>query len=196
MKIQELILHFSEMDALPIDVNDVLACLKENGHNDDDIAFVGVDLDPEILQGKIKVFYVRRTMYGDPQRCANIYYHQGHSRDWQRFIACKELLHLLDPETAHTKSPEDIDILAEKIGLPPEMQDPAADGFQANLDRLAEFRAAAILLPLACRNMMMERYQKGELKAEDIARIADIPRRYVAFVMSDIWPTVHNILTQ
>lgn len=195
MKTQELIQQFSKIETLPVDVNDVLKCLQDNGH-DDDIEFIGVDLDPEILQGKIKIFHTRNGVYGDIKRCANIYYHRGHNSDWQRFIACKELLHLLDPEFAHTRSQDDIDSLAEKIGLPPEMQDPMADGLQANIDRVAEFRAAAILLPLASRNLLYKAYKANEIKADDIARLADIPRRYVGLVMSDNWPGIHDILTQ
>ncbi|WP_446325628.1 hypothetical protein [Blastomonas sp. CACIA14H2] len=194
MKTQDLILLFSKVETLPVDVNDVLKCLRDNGH-DDDIEFIGVDLDPEILQGQIKIFWSHNGVYGEPTRCANIYYHRGHESDWQRFIACKELLHLLDSELAHTKSQQDIDLLAEKIGLPPEMQDPTSDGFQANVDRVAEWRAAAILLPLASRNLLHAAYKNGSINASDIARLADIPRRYVGLVMSDAWPGVHEILT-
>lgn len=190
-----LINHFSSQDALPVDVNAVLAVLQENGC-DDDIEFIGVDLDPDILQGKIKIFYIRDGVYAEPTRFANIYYHRGHGTDWQRFICCKELLHLLDPITAQTNSADEIDLLAEKIGLPPEMQDPVADGVATNIDRMAEWRAAAILLPLESRNALMEPYRQGVLTLDDIARMADIPRRYVGLLMSPLWEQVHDILAR
>jgi hypothetical protein len=193
MKTSDLIRHFSERTSLPVDVNDVLTVLRANGA-DDDVEFIGVDLDPEILQGKIKVFYARPLPYAEPVRFANIYYHRGHSPDWQRFICCKELMHILDPESAQTKEIAEIDQLAEKIGLPPEMQDPMADGFATNVDRLAEYRGAAILFPKACRDILLEPFGAGLLTVDDIARMADIPRKYVGFMMRPVWDAVHALL--
>jgi hypothetical protein len=193
MKVADLIGEFSKRTTLPVDVNDVLDCLKKNG-NDDDIEFIGVDLDPDILQGLIKIFHMREKLYGDPTRMVNIYYHKGHTVDWQRMICCKELFHLLDPASAETKTSQDIAKLAEKIGLPPEMQDPTSDGMATNMDRLAEFRAAAILLPWEARQILIAPYKSGAITANDIARLADMPRKYVGFVMSDVWEHVFPIL--
>lgn len=193
MKVTSLITEFASRAKLPVDVNDVLAVLRENG-SDDDIEFIGVDLNPDILQGKVKIFHLRPKPYAEPIRHANIYYHRGHSADWQRFICCKELLHLLDPPSAHTNTAEDIAALEEKMGLPPEMQDPLHDGIAANVDRLAEFRAAAILLPMAARNLLLQPLRDDILKLDDIARMADIPRKYVGFVMRPVWDTVHPLL--
>ena len=155
MNASDLIARFATVIELPVDVNDVLDALKASGC-EDDIEFIGVDLDPDILQGKISIFWRQNGVYdADPTRCANIYYHRGHTLDWQRMICCKELVHVLDPAFAHTSTIGDIDKLAEKIGLPPEMQDPMNDGTAVNVDRLAEWRAAALLLPLAARNAFM-----------------------------------------
>lgn len=195
MKVADLIAEFSGRDRLPVDVNDLLPFLARNGQ-ETDIEFIGVDLDPDILQGKIKIFHLRDGVYGDPKRCANIYYHRGHSPDWQRFICCKELLHLLDPIGAQTATPDDIDELAEKIGLPEYMQDPLADGLATNVDRLAEFRAAAVLLPFAARKQLLAPLSEGKLGLGDIAQLADIPRKYVGLVMSPGWPRIHEMFLQ
>jgi len=195
MNTSELISKFSARIELPIDVNDLLPVLQASGE-ETDIEFIGVELDPEILQGKIKVFHIRNTLYGEPKRCANIYYHRGHTTDWQRFICCKELLHLLDPSAATTSTPEDIAELARKIGLPQYMQDPMADGLDTNVDRLAEFRAASILLPYAAREVLMQPLSEDKLTLADIARMADIPRKYVGLVMSDYWPAIHSLFTR
>lgn len=193
MKIPALIAEFEGRTELPVDVNDVLACLKNDGH-DDSIEFIGVDLDPAVLQGKIKIFYTRPVVYGDPVRNANIYYHRGHDLDWQRFICCKELLHLLDPPSAHTRGQDEIEELSARIGLPREMQNPLADGIQANVDRLAEFRAAAILLPLAARNLLQEPLATGKITLSEIATLADVPRKYAGFAMSPVWDEIHELL--
>lgn len=196
MKVTDLIKAFAEREELPIDVNDVLGCLRQNGSSDDEIEFIGVDLDPDVLQGAIKVFHVRPGVYADPVRMVNIYYHKGHDVDWQRLICCKELIHLLDPPSAQTSAPEAIDELAARIGLPPEMQDPVADGVEANIDRLAEWRAAAVLLPISARELLLPKIKDGSLKIADVARMADIPPKYAGFVMSDVWERVYPLLTR
>jgi hypothetical protein len=193
MKVSDLIGHFCTKTDLPVDVNELLPLLCSNG-DETDIQFVGVDLDPEVLQGKIKIWNDRQGVYGaDTKRFANIYYHRGHETDWQRFICCKELMHLLDPDAAHTNSTDAINQLAEKIGLPPYMQDPIADGLATNVDRLAEFRAAAIMLPMAARNLLQPKLHDGSITISDIAIMADIPRKYAAFVMSPTWDQVHEL---
>lgn len=192
MNTNDLIRLFSENLSLPVDVNELLPVLAQNG-NDVEIEFIGVDLDPEILQGKIKIFHVREGVYADPKRCANIYYHRGHGSDWQRFICCKELLHLMDPLGAETSSMEQIDELASKIGLPEYMQDATVDGIATNIDRLAEFRAAAILLPYAAREQLLKPLAEQKLTLSDIAEMADIPRKYVGLVMSPGWNYIHQI---
>lgn len=193
MKVTDLIAQFARNIILPVDVNDVVSVIRAGGH-DDKIEFIGVDLDEQVLLGKIKIFHVRDGVYGEVERWANIYYHRGLSPDWQRLIACKELLHLLDPESARTFHLNDINKLAEKIGLPPEMQDPVADGLATNVDRLAEFRAAAILLPYSCRQLFKPHLKSGALTLAQIAKIADIPSKYAGFVMSDVWEDVHPLL--
>lgn len=195
MKTADLIAQFAKQTELPVDVNALLPVLADNGH-ETDIEFIGVDLDPQVLQGKIKIFHLREGVYGEPKRCANIYYHRGHTNDWQRFICCKELLHLLDPNGAETSTPEEIDELANKIGLPEYMQDPLADGFATNIDRLAEFRAAALLLPYSARELLLEPLTTGDLTLGDIAKMADIPRKYVGLVMSESWVAIHKLFAQ
>ena len=192
MNVADLIAEFSQRTSLPVDVNDLLPLLAKNGH-ETDVEFVGVDLNPDILQGKIKIFHLRDGVYGEPKRCANIYYHRGHTPDWQRFICCKEMLHLLDPKGAETSTPEQIDELAAKIGLPEYMQDPLADGFATNIDRLAEFRAAAVLLPFAARELLLAPLADGRLELSDIAQLADIPRKYAGLVMGPHWPQIHDM---
>lgn len=195
MKAADVIKAFAGRTQLPIDVNDVVPLLRENGH-DDDIEFIGADLNPDILQGAIKIWHARALPYAEPQRMVNIYYHRGHSKDWQRMICCKELVHVLDPEWARTSDAAAIDKLAEEIGLPPEMQDPMKDGIETNVDRLAEWRAAAILIPAEARNLLKPFYDDKRLSLADIARQADIPSKYAGLVMHGAWDQIYEILTR
>lgn len=195
MNTQDLIKHFSVQHSLPIDVNDVLNVLINQNGTDDNVKFIAVELDTAILRGWCKIWHERDAVYGqDVRRLANIYYVKDDPTEWQRFVCCKELMHLLDPEGAQTGTLEEIDELAARIGLPPELQNPMADGVQANTDRFAELRAAAVLLPLAAREILLPAFQEGRITIGDIAALADIPGKYAGLVMSSIWPAVHEAL--
>src|SRR5690606_15084289 len=117
-------------------------------------------------------------------------------KDWQRMICCKELLHLIDPHWAATREAQDIDQLADEIGLPPEMQDPLNEMATTNVDRVAELRAAAILLPFEARKVMLPYYEKGDLSINDIARQADMPRKYAGIVMHPAWDDIYATMTR
>jgi hypothetical protein len=193
MLIQKIINEFSMRTRLPVDVNDVVAFFVENGIQDE-ILFVGVDLDPEVLLGSIKRYRYRKTPYSDPINCANIFYRRQSEMSWQRFITCKELIHLADPEFAKSSDHKSILTLADKIGLPPGMQDAANDGLNTNFDRVAEFVALALLFPWDARNELITPFKAGNITLDEIAILADIPRKYVSFAMHESWERTLDVL--
>lgn len=105
-----------------------------------------------------------------------------------------ELLHILDSESAKAKTVEQIDRLTSEIVLPPELQDAHRDGHATITDRIAIMQAVAILFPFAIRSLLAEPLKAGKLTLDDIARIVDVPRRYVGHVMHESWLELHEIL--
>lgn len=193
MRIRELIREFDTREDVPIEVDDVVDFLKANNIKDE-INFVGVDINTEVLRGSIHHFVVPGLGYGEPTHCADIFYSQGQSGDWQRLVCCKELLHLLDPDAQKVKSKADFLKQIEKIILPAEFQDPVADGAKVWSDRLATYFAVAVLFPWAARELLIEQVKDGKLTIEDVARLVDIPERYVALVFSEDWVTLHKLM--
>lgn len=191
MLFAELVRSFSGRTVLPVDVNDIIPFLRENNIQDD-IEFVGVDFNTEILQGKIKRWTSRNAVYGDQIFYANIYYPRNVTLDWQRMICCKELLHLMEPHDWHVSAKEDILKLAQKIGLPREQQDAPGDGIHAMSDRVMEYIALAVLFPWAAREQLIVPFQADKLTLADIARLADIPHRYVGLLMHEMWDPVYK----
>ncbi|OCC05294.1 hypothetical protein BA190_10345 [Labrys sp. WJW] len=196
MLLTRMIQHFSAVKTLPVDVNDVRDFLIANGVQDE-ITFVGVVFDPQIMLGQFKRFRRRTGVYGETLNCANVYYHAGAEANWQRFITCKELVHLANPEEAKSSSRESIVELVDKIGLPPGMQDAPNDGWATNVDRLAEYVAIALLLPLEARNILATAIadESIPITEADVPRIADIPPRYATIAMREWWPTSVQQLT-
>lgn len=193
-RIGQLISSFKGIVSLPIDVNDVLREMRSNGV-DVDVEFIGVELDTLILRGKYRLFEWPNGFYGgDPTLMANIYYHIKDDTDWQRFVCCKELTHLLDAPQFHTSTREQQVELATKVGLPSYLQDPLNAPIEVNIDFLAEAVATAILFPIAVRDIFAAAINDKKLRLEDLALIADIPLRYVHMAMSPNWPNIHERL--
>ena len=193
--ITQLIKEFDDRTVLPVDVNDVVAFLRKHGVQDE-IEFLGVDLDADILLGQIKRFTYRKVAYGEPIFAANIYYDRNGSNAWRRMVCCKELLHMTDPEMSRAKTRQEIQRQAEKMGLPPGMQDALKEPPSVNFDRLAEYQATAVLFPWAARSALIEAYKAEKLTLDDVARMADLPRRQASFVMSELWEASHQALIE
>jgi hypothetical protein len=105
-------------------------------------------------------------------------------------------LHILDPEENRVKNQEELRQQFEKIVLPTEFQDPIKDGVKVLSDRLATYLAVAVLFPWTTRQILMPAYTERKLTLEDIARIVDIPLRYVALVMDDRWEEFIKLLDE
>jgi len=193
MSVAEVIRHFSQRTDLSIDVNDVVDLVKAKGLQDE-IEFIGVDYDTSIILGNFQKWTRRPGVYANPIYGVDIYFHRHLPLDWQRFVCCKELLHVFDPAFSLASTVEDIQKLTDRIGLPPEMHDWVKDGYPAMSDHIREYEALAVLLPMAARNQLAEPYEAGRVSLDAIARLADIPHRYVALAMHDAWPAVYERL--
>jgi hypothetical protein len=190
-RIGQLISAFKDTISLPVDVNDVLAKMREEGV-DIAVEFIGVELDTLVLRGKYRLFEWPNGFYGsDPTLMANIYYHIKDDSDWQRFVCCKELTHLLDPSNHYTSTREQQVELATKVGLPAHLQDPLNAPIEVNIDFVAEAVATAILFPIAARDIFTSYVTEKKLSLGNLALIADIPERYVEMAMAANWPAIH-----
>ncbi len=193
-KLGNLIGAFKDVRSLPVDVNDILQKMRDEGM-DREVEFIGVELNTVILRGKYRLFEWPNGFYGaDPHLLANIYYNIKDEADWQRFVCCKEITHLLDDAAYHTSTREQQVELATKVGLPPHMQDAFNAPIEVNIDFIAEAVATALLFPIACRADFLEAITAKKLRVDDVALIADIPAKYVEMAMGAAWPLIHERL--
>lgn len=196
MSIAKLIQEFDVRKIVPVDVNDVVAALGAHGSKDE-IYFFPVDIDSDILRGQL-VHWDRNEDFEYPtdpsqklmKSVACIYYARSMTDDWQRLVTCKETLHILDAEGARASSVDVVFKLTEKIVLAPEFQN-ITDGSATLSDRAAMAQAVAVLFPWRARELIMA---DGSLTIAEIAKLVDLPIRYVALVMSETWDSLHDIL--
>ena len=195
MLVGEFVRKFSTVEMLPVDIDDhVEPAIRATGVKDEIYIFPDPKLNPGILRGEIKHWKFTHPDHSEDRRVADITYSEAQDHEWQRLVCCKELLHMLDPEDKRVANPDDIHRLVERIILPPDMQDPFVDGPKVVADRVAVIYAVAVLFPLACRTALLPDFTAGKRTLRQIADDTELPIRYVATVMSEIWPEIHQLL--
>jgi len=194
MSLRKLIEIFSCHTNLPIKIKDVVAQIVEMGIQDN-ITYVGVELDVGVIRGQfVRVSTERHAVYGEPVYSAEIYYASNQEIEWQRLVVCKELIHLFDTEAASTKTQEELEHLMEMIALSPELQFQKDDGFKVITDKIATLYAICILFPKEARDALIDPYEQGLIKANDIARIAELPEKYIRLAMTEAWNKIYDTL--
>lgn len=193
--IADIIRHFSSTFTLPVQVDDVVAEFRARGIMDE-VYFWDVESDIDILKGRATHWSYPPGPSLTEVRCLDVDISANLDIRWRRLVSCKELLHLLDRESIRVNSDAQLDHLIEKIILPASLQDPFTDGAATNSDRVAELQAAAILFPFSAREVLLPYVADGRLSFDQVVAMADLPPRYVAYVLSDVWPGIHEILTR
>jgi hypothetical protein len=187
-----LIKAFEDKTTLPIDLNEVSDWLIKHGIQDE-INFVPVNLDPEgAIRGFIRRYRRSGGVYAESDAVSNIYYDARQPVEWQNLVCAKELLHILDGACVTTR--EAFEKLTQRLILPYDLSHLADDPDFALVDKVGTAPACALLLPLAVRELLLPAYKAGLVTAAEIARQAVMPVEYVRSVMSDIWPTVYDVI--
>ena len=194
MSVGKLIAFFSTFTRLPVYVEDVCAQIVEMGIQDE-ILLVPMDVPPEKLLGML-VSYEPSTMYGETRNCSIIFYNTNVSRDLQRVICCKELMHLLDGKDVHTSTSADFSRLVDgvldvKNALP---ASPLPANNQALLDHMALLMAYAVLFPHEIRDDFISAHDDGRMSVSDIAEELDIPTNAVSMLLDKSWEAIRAIL--
>jgi hypothetical protein len=195
MHLGELIGRFSTLTHAPIKINQVREAILSFGLQDE-IVFVGVDLDTEVVRGSVVQYTYRNGVYAEPTRATDVYFAKSLPLPWKRLVICKELLHIFDGPLSRTATREDAEVLLRKIVLVPQLVETAEeirrDGIQVWTDRLQILTAAALLFPQATRDLLLPKLQANSISLEDIERVVQLPFPYVQMVMSDFWPACYE----
>jgi hypothetical protein len=202
MKFKDVVRLLENKAELPIKPMDIARILVE-GNIREEFIFVGVDIDPSILRGKI--VQLETTQAGDgtfkPPYVGNscgliskVYYSTRQDSDMMAFVVIKELLHVIDPPTARTDTPEKLSVLLKQIILPPEvlgMSGEADPG--AMVDMLAAYRAMVAMVPERHRVAILEKYNQQKLTLEEVSRLIGMPSHYTRVVLSDRWDYIRKL---
>lgn len=190
MLLKQLVKHFDNYTRLPIGVNAVKAQIIDLGIQDE-IRFHMVDIDPSILRGMIYRYTKHSAPYSEPIFCSEICLAKDQEYEWQRVVAVKELLHITDTDAETAQSEKAVDKLIERLSLPFELREETKSSMN---DRSHVLPALAILVPKDIRAMLRDLRAQDKITDIDVARMAKIPDRYGAFVISDIFENAIHLI--
>ncbi len=179
-KFSDLVNHTSTFTKFPVPVEDVRLWFIEHGYQSE-IKFFPVEIDPNITLGQMAQFTCREGAYSDPKFVTYITYSESLNLCWQRFVLTKEMTHIIDPASVRTKTTKGIKELTEELAY----KVPVKDGSDANhYEKLAIYRALAILAPKEAVDQIKPRLQSGELTSYDVALFFRIPEHFIPALMS------------
>lgn len=179
----------SQTTKMPVEVSDVAGIMVQNGIQDE-IEFYGVERDPAVFLGTFRRYCRHDVPYGEPQFVSQVIYNSNLPLAWQRVVACKELVHVFDPESEWTRAPDQVTALMESLlDSPEELSDAAILGM-ALTDRFAIFPATGALFPDAARTEALQAIESSSVTIDDVARWVDLPRNLVQAVLTENWPRI------
>jgi hypothetical protein len=181
MNLTKLLDHFDQYDKLHIEVNMVRDHVITLGFQDE-IRFHFVEMDESLVRGCIYRYCKHGAPYGDPIRCSEICIAKSQQQDWRRLVAVKELLHITDTDKERAATDSAVSELIQRLSLPFDIQMETKASLN---DRHHIIPALAVLVPKPCRDQLKPLFKQGKINAVAISQIAQIPDRYVKWVMSD-----------
>ena len=102
----------------------------------------------------------------------------------------KELLHILDDFSDRANTRDEVEALIREITLHhvdlEDVTDPAAIS-----DLLAVLYALAVVVPRSARELLLSKFEAGQMTLPQIAGLLDLPLHYVTYVMSDDWSKIY-----
>lgn len=174
-------------------VDDIVAYLRNVGIHDEISFFPTTELDVGILKGEIERLLDEAAK--PPKKIANIYSANSLSTTERRLVEGKELLHLLDEEHFRVHTFERLEELIQQITAEPSPKHTVPDDATlANIDSRAIIHALAVLFPFAARAQYVQAYKAGKLSLQQVAKLVDLPLEHVETVMDDRWEQAYKLM--
>jgi hypothetical protein len=193
MSLTELVEFFEHQTDVPIAISDVQSFVLDRT-NVGRLQYIDVDLDPQVCRGFFRLYRARPSPYSDLEICCDILLSRSLGVAERRLVACKELIHLLDPSYMRISNQQQVEHLISSVtsrrrphvaseGTPPDVT--------VRWDFLNEHVPGAILFPMAVRSAWLDRYKMGDLTCTEIAEKLQAPESLVLIVLNEKWPEVH-----
>jgi hypothetical protein len=183
-----------ELRQYPVILEEVLDAEAVRLSSQDELYYVPVDLDPDISLGHIKQYRVPGGVYGEIKWITEIRYFADLNMCWQRFVSCKELMHVFDSPEERVDSGKKFSQLLDEIEAPLPVD---ASSPMYRSESRTKWMALAVLCPVPIRDIFKPKWLAKELSDYEVALELRIPEGLIHTVMSDRYDAVlEYLLTQ
>ena len=185
--LKKLIAAFREVDALPVEVEDIRQKIIDLGFQDE-IIIQGVHGDPGHIKGVFYQYKMTPAVYAEKILCTVIGFNLANPLPWQRLSCAKELMHVFDDDLERTNTAAELDRLMDKLLGPMSTDDVGLADLMALKDKMALYEAIPILFPIAARNACLNALAAGFIAKEEVIIQACLPPPICELVLGDDWP--------
>jgi hypothetical protein len=189
MSLHRLLERFDPVKELPVEIPEVRDAIMQIGFQDQ-IRFIPCEkMDPRQLRGVFYQFTRHPRPYADPEFWTLIIYSSQMSREWQRLVCAKELIHVMDGPAEKTHTEDELQGLIDKIIGPLSTEDFGLADLMAAKDKLAVYQALGVIFPDAARADALKALASGMTRQQVMER-ACIPQQFVDLVLAESWPEI------
>jgi hypothetical protein len=184
----------NELRSYPIILEGVIDREASRLTSQDELYYVPVELDPEVSLGHIKQYRVPNGVYdGNPTWVTEIRYFRELNKCWQRYVCCKELMHVFDSQAERTDTAEKFQQLVDEIEtpLPAGEASPMYDTETRTL-----WMAIAILCPASVRERFKPDWDAKKLSDYEIALELRVPEILIKTIMGPLYDRMIPFLTE
>ncbi|GJE74860.1 hypothetical protein [Methylorubrum suomiense] len=157
-----------------------------------DVEFWGCELDSDISRGHMVLQLDRSSPYEAPYIVASVRFDRELDTCWQRFVCCKELMHVFDD------SLQRVDQADKFLKLMDELENNPIYVNQSEMfksERNAEWQALLAICPPRLRQVYKARFDAGEIDRKEAAAILGVPDVLIRTIMSDQYELTLEKLT-
>ncbi len=190
-RLSSLIAAINATECRPVEVHEVRDSLIKMGIQDKIFICADELMNPEHLRGAYCQYVERPSVYAPPVLVSVVVYCAQLSREWQRLVCVKELIHVLDRDIEKTGTCEEIEGLINRLLGPLSTEDFNLFDLMANKDRMALYQSLPILFPKKVRDIYKS---NGNYTAEKVAQDLCIPVWASEMVLSDGWDQLAILL--
>jgi hypothetical protein len=178
----DLLNHFSNVELLPIPIDDIIDWIRQNTEHEN-IKLHAVSRENKAFRGAFRrtAMPSLRAYDSNPEVLNCVIFGKDLPEDWQRLVITKELLHIFDNENESVKTKADVEALIPAIIFSDIRQLQAAPILN---DKIGPLKAMRILMPDAARNKLEKAFSEGRRTSADIAHYVKLPLPYV-----ELWLT-------
>lgn len=187
MTIRLVLERLGAPDRIPVHVDEILSAVRAHTPHDEISIYFVPDIDEGKVRGFCRQYTISSGVYGDSTLHSDVVIANDQSLEWQRLVAAKELIHVLEGNGSRVSTNAELDKFLSIMAAPIDVAAVSMTTIGVATDLTGVIPALALLVPQRFREKFREDFRIGKITEKEIAQICAIPDEYVDFLMGDLF---------